>query len=497
MKNTFLSILLVILSISQSYSQNNPFWEINHKKTTQSVNANKYLAQAEHYDAWDSVSNLWINFANANFTYNNLGLVSEKISVDKNNIVLSKEVYSYDAFGNMLMMTNYMMDTISNTLNPTYRIVKSYHLNKFESLVQNETWDKNTNAWRIALRAIKQYSSQNDISLFLIHQITNNDTALVLGEQTDFVYDSLDRRKSETLIKYNTNIARWDSFVRVNYIYANNLLIDHQTSDFFDTTNNTWNTIRKQSYVYDLQDTLVQVSTSKFNSINHTWLNMELYDNIKWNSWDRDVNNQDNVQSYLYKNWNEAKNEYDTSKSYTKKLLDLNGSYLISTLAYVDGSFVPEQRFEKIFDAHLNKTYYQILNGVNGQWSNFYEEAFDYTYGSNDELLEKTDWVFNFNIGQLKKQQRTRFENFLVLGDEILKKANLLVYPNPASDFVYINCNGKDNFIVQLINLNGEILIKKEMNSTEKLIFPELPNGLYFIKVIAEGTYSIEKCIIN
>ncbi len=492
MKTIIFTLAISISLVSASIAQNITFWGTPTQNSKPLV-ANKYLAQAEHIDIWDSVTLSWNNIANMSYEYNTKGKTTSKIYSDKNNKDIQKETYTYDHVNNMTSMIFSMKDTITNTWSPKVRNTITYFKDQFETINQNEIWDKNSNTWKLIFRNTKLYTPQNDIYLLKIEQINNTDTNITLGEKTDYIYDTENRKTEAIVIKYNPNIKRWDSSFKANYSYYSNGLLKDQIVALYDTTQATWIIIRKQSYTYDSQDTLIQVHTFQYNPIDETWINRELYDNIKWLNWNKNIDDQDNIASYVYKNWSDINNDYDTTKTYQKIIIDNFGSYKITTLAYINQELVPEQEFLKILDDQKNKLYYQIKNGVNGQWSNFYEEKSEYTYGNNKELLERLDWNFNFNVGALEKQSLSRFENFLVLGLPQVKKNKLTIFPNPSSGEITIKAD--DIEIIEIYNLSGQkILEEKIQNQKTKL---NLAKGIYTIKLLSKTSTQFEKLIIN
>lgn len=492
MKTIFLILSFCISLFNISLAQNISFWSNPLQHTNASI-ASKYLPQTERVDSWDSVSLTWNTIANMSYEYNIKGQILTLINADKNNKGIQKESFTYDDFGNRTSMTFSLRDTTTNTWFTTSRNTISYFNNTLESINQNEIWDKNTNTWRLVFRNTKLYTPQNDIYLFKIEQINNADTNITLGEKTDYTYDAAQRKTQATVVKYNTNTKTWDSTIKSDYLYHTNGLLEHQIIALYDTTQGIWMKIKKQSYAYDAQDTLIKVSTYQYNPIDETWMNRELYDDIKWITWNRNVDEQDNIASYVYKNWSDVSNNYDTIKTYQKLLLDNFGSYELTTLGYENHKLIPEQQFTKLFDDQKNKLYYQIKNGINGQWSNFYEEKSEYTYGNNKELLERLDWYFNFNINALEIQSRSVFGNHLILGLNSSTNKHASIFPNPSNGELFITDKSIESIAVY--TLNGQKIVEEK--PIEGKIKLNLPKGIYTIKLKSNTTTLHEKIIIN
>lgn len=493
MKKLLLLTAFAILTINVAFSQSSYFW--NKTSNNDVVQSKKYFPETEHHDSWDSLTNTWVNIAHVKKTYNAKAELVEYIYLDKDSTPLIRETYEYNNSGKQISKINYLRDTLNNTWNQTAKSTFTYHQDTLEAVTQHQLWDKNNNTWRTTFRSTKVYSPFNDVILNRIEQIAPNDTVITLGEKNEILYDNKGRKTEETVIRFNTNTTQWDTFIRVSYFYSPNELIEEEITDLYDSTNNKWNTMVKQTYSYSAQDTLTQVERLRFDANTNDWVKIQIFDEIKWISWNRKVNDEANIASYILKNWNEGANRYDTSKHYSKIILDNFGSNLATVLSYENGAFVPEQEFRNEFDRNLNKVHFQIRSGLNGAWIIFFEQKTDFTYGMDNELLERIDWDFNFTANALKKVQRSTFENFFVLGLNNEKYNTLKLYPNPSNGNIFIDLDEKD-FTLEVMNLNGQT-VHKEKNNSNKIDLTFLESGVYILKITTKGNSYFNKVIID
>ena len=77
-------------------------------------------------------------------------------------------------------------------------------------------------------------------------------------------------------------------------------------------------------------------------------------------------------------------------------------------------------------------------------------------------------------------------ENEIILG----------VYPNPAESVLNIKANAS-SFEYQMINSIGQVVMSGVAEGNAELNVSELNNGVYFLKVVANGNAQIEKVIIK
>ena len=82
--------------------------------------------------------------------------------------------------------------------------------------------------------------------------------------------------------------------------------------------------------------------------------------------------------------------------------------------------------------------------------------------------------------------------------EEISKSPGFAIYPNPAVSDVNIDMGGleTDNALF-LTDIHGRILQKRQFSNKIQLDVSGLPSGIYFIKVISEGSEITKKLIVN
>jgi hypothetical protein len=78
-----------------------------------------------------------------------------------------------------------------------------------------------------------------------------------------------------------------------------------------------------------------------------------------------------------------------------------------------------------------------------------------------------------------------------------LEALELSIYPNPASDKLYINSGDKIREI-EVYTLEGRLVISKQISAFEfRLDVGSLRNGLYFIQIVTEEGRAASKLLIN
>ena len=72
------------------------------------------------------------------------------------------------------------------------------------------------------------------------------------------------------------------------------------------------------------------------------------------------------------------------------------------------------------------------------------------------------------------------------LSSNTINQEIINIYPNPSSDFIYINSKDNDDYTISLFNILGELIIDKKIN-LQQLNLSNLPNGQYFLKIESES----------
>ena len=156
------------------------------------------------------------------------------------------------------------------------------------------------------------------------------------------------------------------------------------------------------------------------------------------------------------------------------------------------------------------------LNNLAGKYRAEYGTPFDLSDLTNDVLLNKqaiTHVKVIDVVGSIQNQYCSRDANNHKINDpwptgwgnggfdldavgvihqqavgvDELELRTISVYPNPATDVLYVNLSSS-NYSVEVINIIGEVVLKSEnkMNTTS-LELSNLKSGVYFLTIASEG----------
>ena len=75
-----------------------------------------------------------------------------------------------------------------------------------------------------------------------------------------------------------------------------------------------------------------------------------------------------------------------------------------------------------------------------------------------------------------------------------------IAYPNPASSYINIVCNGKSKTIFQLFSMQGELLLEEtylDNKTTHTIYLDQIPRSMYLARIISDGKQSTSKLILE
>lgn len=179
-----------------------------------------------------------------------------------------------------------------------------------------------------------------------------------------------------------------------------------------------------------------------------------------------------------------------------------------------------EEIVTKIFGTH------QLLNGDNYNWTNYYSPQGE-DLAQESSILSHAEFnIYKVGLGEIRNRY-SRFEYFssfelegyvkngdtigLVYSDinvinSVHQQDNfpfdIILSPNPASDYFQINFSKPINEILslQIFSLDGGLILQKEIqqdNSVLEINVNTLLQGVYFVKINGEKIHDIKRLIIQ
>ena len=182
-----------------------------------------------------------------------------------------------------------------------------------------------------------------------------------------------------------------------------------------------------------------------------------------------------------------AANSMRDGDAFAKKFTNADQDYFkLHIYGYSNGSIADSTEFYLADFTHTDST----LDYIVTDWQ--YVELLTGQYDSVSFDLSSSD-VGAFGMNTPAYFCIDNVGNF-PLSSNTINQETINIYPNPSSDFIYINSKDSDNYTISLFNILGELIIDKKIN-LQQLNLSNLPNGQYFLKIESESGIINEKIL--
>jgi hypothetical protein len=107
------------------------------------------------------------------------------------------------------------------------------------------------------------------------------------------------------------------------------------------------------------------------------------------------------------------------------------------------------------------------------------------SYGISYYRLKQTDYDGHYEYSE-------------IVSISYNQDGSISIYPNPASDYIRLITQNIDDEIIniEIMNIEGQVLIQKEIASAEEIDISGLISGVYFLRLQSKDYFKIEKLVI-
>ena len=96
-------------------------------------------------------------------------------------------------------------------------------------------------------------------------------------------------------------------------------------------------------------------------------------------------------------------------------------------------------------------------------------------------MLDQSGVTPAIPLETIKRLELDAVSNFISVAD--WGESTILIYPNPTSDKLYFSSPSEQNVLVAIYSLNGQLLKREQVSTSENLDVSSLSKGIYIIKV--------------
>lgn len=362
--------------------------------------------------------------------------------------------------------------------------------------IQNQ-WNYSTSVWEKSNKREMTYDANHNKTLEIISEKSLNSNSWELSRKLEFTYNT-----SGTLLSYSTYLwstnNNWEKAYKSEFFLNINNLPDSSYYSKKMNNSNQWELKNIYKYQYNANFDLLNQSTYSLNATTNQWEKSYHKENIY------------DSNGWLVKDYSgmyfSATLVWDTSMM----VVHNNDAMGVDTLSIIyfrfaayGGSWKPQSKMQKQFDAHNNLTFFLKSNwdSYNSQWEYNKKEIrnFDNNYLKSDLVLPQ-DYYFNTKVLDAVKyswslsnmlwennEQRNYYYSPDATSIQDVQGSKFGIYPNPSSDYIRIDL-GKEIIVFnfKLYNATGKLLISKTKESNQLIDIHQLNSGVYYYTIEIE-----------
>jgi len=462
--------LMLIFSISLSISaQGKIAKKGNYKNISstiyKSLNLNP-LKSGSTYQKLDST---------INYTTNSEGILTAYL----------KETFFYDEKSNMILNIDYKWNKAIQSWENDYKWELTYDESSKWTLNIISKWDDVATQWTNDYKEEFFYDTNGNMTLttYLLWMSETNQWTNDYKEE--FSYDTNGNINQNLYIDWDSLSGSWINDYKKVFSYNTEGYLSQKLFYDWDTATRIWINDYREDYLYDTNGFLTQKIYFDWDSITGLWMN----DFQAEYSYEE----KENLTQNLYSKWDSASELW---------INDIKESY-----SYNDSSYLTQ---------NINYQWDTLSN----QWNINFKNEYSYPYSvsqrnlilplffyENENEIDinalasglKYQWDSNASGWLVSNKRDLFFSDYNGIVNSVINNefSDFLIYPNPASDIIYIEAPEKlKDAIFQLYNINGSIIY--QMEGAKTIQVSQFAKGLYFLKAIAGGkTLTIKKVIIE
>jgi len=346
--------------------------------------------------------------------------------------------------------------------------------------------------------------------------------------QAFYNYDNYNNSTGTIYELWNKTTTKWDTLdisypaFSTRYLYQYDAS-NHITQSIYQNWSNGWQNVSKEDYILNVNGKYIKntVYDWSFNNWipNHkdslcTWNGDQLASYIRktfyvggeWKDYEKytSVFTGKNFVG-LFEKINGSGTGWDSLERYTK-IFDPNGGYIIITEQYNDSTWGNAFRDLYYIDSLGNYCGYRSDEWYAGNWRQDVGTFITHTYNANEIMLSETLSVYSTTTDTLELQEKHIFSEFKIPPvtsiKELTSSSIIKIYPNPASDCIFIEDKGNDNSntTINLYDINGRLILNRVFNKNENTVKIDLNGykaGIYLIEVGNEKGVSHSRLLIK
>ncbi len=425
----------------------------SYRATLKSINADKQMLDTLIDYEWDEITNQWIKDWKIEWSYDANENMTQGIDYEWNGSLnlwaaTYKGAYTYDTNGNMTQSIGYNWNESLSLWAATSKGEYTYDTNGNMTQNIDYDWDETTSQWLESWKDEYTYDANGNMTQGIEYNWDETTNQWVASTKYEYTYDTNGNMTQEIEYNWDETTNQWVEDYKIEYTYDTNGNMTQKIYYDWDETTSQWLESYKDEYTYDANGNMTQEIDYVWDDTTSEWL-----ENYK-DEYTYDTNG--NMTQNIDYDWDETTNQWVED---CKMLLSYNNTYTLQDL--------------------ILPPYDLFWAGTNNMLTDI-------------ESYEKDDtdtWV-----GTWKRMYRYSEQN--VANVDNIGTIICTLYPNPASDYLYLEFSGQGGkATLDIFDTQGRKVMSEELHTTHKLNIEQLSTGIYFYNLQINGNQQSGKII--
>ena len=457
---------------------------------------------AEH--TWDESNKKWINNNRKEWKYDSQGNILIFTYYSRWNPSTKqwgenfKREFAYDSNGNQILDIRSNYDTESNSWKAQVKLEQTFDARGNQLSRCHYFWDSAKSSWKGVSKNQYEFDEQNNQTLRVEFNWSTSENNWVYYRKWVDEYKPSGDHKIERISYWNAGSNLWKEEFRTESVYSDNGRLTSVLHYRLDD-NDLWFQYQKQEYIEDNSNNHISEITSRRISPEQ---NMRKITKVI-----RSYDTMGNLTFQNYYKWNSTSNQWEEDDLYrkTESRFDNNGNRIMYASYSWDndrqkyvGNFKRIVNYDDFGNAIL-KIFYK-WDSVNDQWLKDQKDDIEYIDGNLIKSFKTNHWNTSVNNWSFTKQTTYYYSDSQSTSsksaDDLFRAIN--IYPNPASDVIYIDINQNPMFThVEIYDLNGNLSLYQKLSQSNQIRVDHLSRGVYIMKLQQDGASLIRKIILK
>lgn len=425
---------------------------------------------------FDTTDNIWVNYSKNEYDYNDAGLQTIEASYNWDTAITGwtgnrKVIEKFDENGNDTLRSEHYWNTEKVDWYTNYKGVKSFDENnnllEIVKMFHNHTHDSLINS----SKSEYSYTAGNLVETF-DHTWSIDTKEWLKSKKYYQTYNSENKKDSIYDFRWNTTDEVWDSTYITQYYYGTDGVLD-STVKFSYSAGNWTNSIK-----YDYEFHKDEVTLELF-------LRWNTVDNV-WDSSSKTVHTYDENDNHTFWGTYKYNNEWKEFMLYYYTFDDYNNyeSGIALGENYMSGVIDSLQYVTFFFDYSVNVADLVVPNNWNSNHFHMVTGLENKRYWNGEHTITINE---TYHYNEVKASSIS--ENTQKPG---------IIYPNPANDYLILKSDANENNSrLELINLQGKVILNQEVVSNNPVDIRHLDTGIYFYRIHSDNEVQTGKLIVK